>query len=82
MDTSPENSYPQICLDIGLTCEVCVAGSARELAQCCKGLRGKMIGQLFVQIYPTPACARMHSHFADVYREASLEGRTTLAAVA
>ncbi len=82
MDTSPENSYPQICNEIGLTCEVCTADAARELAQCCKGLRGKMIGQLFVQIYPNPACARMHSYFAEVYREASLTGRTPLAAVA
>lgn len=32
-----------------------------------------MIGQLFVQIYPHPACARMHGHFAESYREASLE---------
>jgi len=32
---------------------------------------GKMLGQLFVQLYPHPACSRMHSHFAEAYRDAS-----------
>jgi hypothetical protein len=30
-----------------------------------------MIGQLFVQIYSDPACARMHSHFAKAYMDAA-----------
>jgi hypothetical protein len=71
MDSSPENNYPQLCFAVGLTCETCTADAARELARCCQGLRGKMVGQMFVQIYPNPACARMHAHFADAYREAS-----------
>ena len=74
MDTSAANNYPQLCFDIGLTCEVCTAHSARELAKCCKGLRGKMIGQLFVQLYPASACAPMHAHFSDCYREAAAGG--------
>lgn len=86
MDTLIENVYPQICFEAGLTCEVCTAETARQLAQCCKGLRGKMIGQIFVQVYPNPACARMHSHFAECYRMASgektAEPPKTLAAVA
>jgi len=82
MHISPENSYPQLCFVAGLTCEACTARTALDLAQCCKGLRGKMIGQLFVQIYPHPACARMHGHFAESYREASTERPKTLAAVA
>jgi len=41
-----------------------------------------MIGQLFVQIYPHPACSRMHGHFAESYREASTDRPKTLAAVA
>lgn len=82
MDTSPEKNYPHLCFATGLTCESCTAEAARQLAQCCKGLRGKMIGQLFVQIYPNPACARMHAQFAEFYREASLERSKAIAAVA
>lgn len=39
-----------------------------------------MIGQLFVQIYTDPACARMHRHFAEAYVEA--ERPLAMAAVA
>ena len=67
---TPDNNYPQVCLEVGLTCETCTAGTARQLAALCKGLRGKMIGQLFVQIHPHPACAPMHAHFAERYLEA------------
>ena len=65
------NTYPQICSEVGLDCETCTEGTARNLAKVCKGLRGKLIGQLFVQIYTDPACARMHAHFADAYLTAS-----------
>jgi hypothetical protein len=41
-----------------------------------------MIGQLFVQIHPDPACARMHGHFAEAYLAASAEAPLALAAVA
>ena len=68
-----ENNYPNVCLEVGLTCESCTAETARQVAAVCKGLRGKMLGQLFVQIHPHSACARMHAHFADCYREASGE---------
>jgi hypothetical protein len=71
MDTSPGNDYPRLCFEVGLTCEVCTEASAVQLANVCKGLRGKMIGQLFVQIYPNPACAPMHSYFAAAYRAAN-----------
>jgi hypothetical protein len=82
MDYSPDNNYPRLCSDMGLTCEACTSATARDLARCCKGLRGKMIGQLFVQLYPNPACAQMHAQFAEYYREASMERPATLAAVA
>jgi hypothetical protein len=74
MDLSPENNYPQLCFDVGLTCEGCTAGTARQLAAVCTGLRGKVIRQLFVQIHRHPACARMHSHFTASYLEASSTG--------
>ncbi len=67
MDLSPTNTYPQLCFTVGLTCEACTAESARQLAQVCKGMRGKMIGHLFIQLYPNPACAPMHRHFAESY---------------
>jgi hypothetical protein len=83
------NTYPRICSDSGLDCEVCTEGTARNLAKICKGLKGKMIGQLFVQIHTDPACAKMHSHFAQAYLAASIErmpvrseGRLTMVAVA
>jgi hypothetical protein len=68
---SSANTYPEICLEVGLNCRDCTAAAARQLAAICKGLRGKAVGQLFVQIYPDPACARMHSHFAASYQEGS-----------
>lgn len=70
---SSANTYPQICLEVGLNCEDCTSAAARQLAAICKGLRGKAVGQLFVQIYTDPACARMHSHFAASYREGADE---------
>jgi len=77
------NTYPQICTEIGLDCNTCIEGTARNLAKVCKGLRGKMIGQMFVQIYTDPACSRMHAHFAVAYEDASSETRPrAMAAVA
>jgi hypothetical protein len=72
-----ENNYPAICLEVGLTCEQCTASTARETARVCKGLRGKAVEQLFVQIHSHAACAPMHAHFAAVYRECSAETRET-----
>jgi hypothetical protein len=67
------NTYPRICSDVGLDCETCTQGTARNLAKICKGLRGKEIGQMFVQIYTDPACAKMHAHFAGAYQDALIE---------
>lgn len=77
-----ENNYPQFCLNVGLDCETCTGETARQLAQTCRGLRGKMLGQLFVQIHQHPACARMHAHFAATYQEASREPLEAMPAVA
>jgi hypothetical protein len=67
------NNYPQLCFSVGLSCQSCTEASARQLASVCKGLRGKAVGQLFVQIYPHAACAPMHAHFAECYRSAAAE---------
>jgi len=66
-----EESYPSVCIEVGLTCEACTSNTAREVARVCKGLRGKMVGQMFVQLYPDPACAQAHGQFAQAYRAAS-----------
>jgi hypothetical protein len=82
---NPDNNYPRICLEAGLTCESCVAETARHVAAVCKGLRGKMIGQLFVQIHPHAACAPMHRDFVEHYHAASsveIRGAMAMAAVA
>jgi hypothetical protein len=71
MNITPPSDYPRLCVEVGLDCETCVSGTARELASACKGLRGKMVGQMFVQLYPDPACSRMHAHFAEAYRVAN-----------
>jgi hypothetical protein len=63
-----------ICSEEGLSCHECTSATARELAKTCQGLRGKMVAQLFVQIYPAPECSRMHAHFAAEYRVASIGG--------
>ena len=69
--TAYDESYPSLCEEVGLTCEVCTSNTAREVARVCKGLRGKAVGQMFVQLYPHPACAPMHANFAQAYRDAS-----------
>lgn len=67
------DTYPGICHDVGLDCETCTESTARHLAKVCKGLRGKAIGQMFVQIYTDRACSSMHAHFAKAYLNASVE---------
>jgi hypothetical protein len=62
-------SLPELCRETGLTCESCTRESARNTARICGGLPAKALGQLFVELYPHPACAPMHGHFADCYRE-------------
>jgi hypothetical protein len=59
------------CNETGLSCESCTSQTAAELARTCTGLRGRMVAQLFVQLYPDPGCARMHANFAAVYKTAS-----------
>ena len=69
--TAYEESYPGLCAEVGLTCEACTSHTAGEVARLCKGLRGKAVGQMFVQLYPHPACSPMHANFAQAYRAAS-----------
>jgi hypothetical protein len=71
MNITPPSDYPRLCVEVGLDCETCVTSTAQELASACKGLRGKMVGQMFVQLYPDPACSRMHAHFGEAYRVAN-----------
>ncbi len=66
-----ESTSPEQCSEVGLGCRQCTENTARELAQVCKGLRKKDVAPLFVQIYPAPACSRMHAHFVQAYLNAS-----------
>jgi len=66
-----ENNYPHLCREVGLSCEECVGSTARHVARLCTGLRGSAVRQLFVQLYPHPACLSMHSLFSAAYREKS-----------
>jgi len=79
MNPLSNDNIPQLCSDVGLTCESCTAETARNLAAVCKGLPGKMVAQLFVQIYPNSACAPMHRRFAAHYQEASAALAETVA---
>jgi hypothetical protein len=65
-----ENNYPYICREVGLSCEECTGSTASQVALLCTGLRGKAVKQLFVQLYPHPACAGMQGHFAAAYQAA------------
>jgi len=71
MLSDTDDNRPQSCYEVGLNCRDCSAENARELARLCVGLRGKAVSQLFLQVHSHPACAPMHAHFADAYREAS-----------
>ena len=66
------DDYPRICVEVGLTCETCTEATARQLATVCKGLQGKVIARLFVQLYPHSACAPMARHFAASYEIAGI----------
>lgn len=65
------HEYPSACVETGLNCESCTAGTARELARACPGLPPSLVGQLFVQIHVHPACSRMHRHFVRAYQDAA-----------
>jgi hypothetical protein len=82
MNPLSNDNFPQICSEVGLTCESCTAETARQLAAVCKGLQAKMVTQLFVQIYPNSACAPMHRRFAAHYREASVASVDTVSMLA
>jgi hypothetical protein len=73
MESANDTNFPQACMAVGLDCKTCTSATARQLASVCKNLRGKMVAQLFVQLYPQPACARMANHFGEAYREATGE---------
>jgi hypothetical protein len=66
-----EINFQQLCFNEGLTCQACTTTSAQQVARACVGLRAKMVAQLFVQMYPEPACARMLPAFVAAYKAAS-----------
>ena len=63
------DGYPALCFEVGMDCGSCVTSTARETAKVSPGLSGKAIGQLFVLLYPNPACSAMHQRFTEEYRQ-------------
>jgi hypothetical protein len=78
------DNYPHLCREVGLSCKECTETVAQDTARVCTGLRRKAVDQLFVQLYPHPACAPMHAHFEAAYQMAQRKGpgRETLAVTA
>ena len=70
MNPSTRNDPPALCVEVGLNCESCTQASARELAQACPELPGKLVKQLFVQIHAYSACTRMYGNFSRAYAAA------------
>jgi hypothetical protein len=70
MTLSSQNNPPAHCVEVGLNCESCTESSARELAQACPELPGKLVKQLFVQIHAYTACSRMYGNFSRAYAAA------------
>ena len=69
-DILNRESYPNLCLAVGLDCASCVTATAREFAKVCTGLRPPSAGELFVQLYPSSACAPMRAEFVEAYLQA------------
>ena len=69
-----ENIYPQLCREVGLNCTECAETVAEQTARVCTGLRGKAVGQLFVQLFPNSACAPMHGRFEAAYLQSQRKG--------
>lgn len=67
-------TYPHLCREVGLSCKECIKAAAEQTARVCIGLRSKAVGQIFVQLYPHPACAPMHAQFDAVYQQAQRKG--------
>jgi hypothetical protein len=61
------------CQEAGLDCSFCIRHTAGQLARVSQGLPPRTLTQLFVELYPDPACASMHARFGAAYRQASEE---------
>lgn len=70
MTRSATPDLPALCVQEAIDCHECTSSTAKELAQACPGLPGKLITQLFVQIHTYPACGLMHANFTRAYVEA------------
>lgn len=79
-DVVPGDTYPTLCINVGLSCETCVSTTARDLALVCKGLQGPMISRTFVHIYPDAACSPMVTYFGNCYTKASQAMRKSVVA--
>jgi hypothetical protein len=72
---------PETCLSLGLDCQSCVRHTAQMVASVCRGITPAALSNTFVQMYPSPACARMEFSFVTSYAEASVPRKPALCAV-
>ncbi len=82
MDTLLNERNPETCLSLGLDCQTCVGHTAQMLATVCRGMTPAALSSTFLQMYPSPACARMELAFGAAYAEASVPRKPALRAVA
>lgn len=73
---------PQSCLAVGLDCRSCVCRSAENVAAICHGMTPRAVHNIFVQLYPSPACAGMAMAFESAYCDASVPRRPLVRTVA
>jgi len=82
MDVLLNERNPETCLSLGLDCQSCVRHTAQMLASVCRGMTPAGLSTTFVQMYPSPACARMEFAFGTSYTDASVPRKPALRAVA
>lgn len=81
MDALLNERNPETCLSLGLDCQSCVGHTARNLASICRGMTPVGLSVAFVQMYPSPACAKMEVQFGAAYADASVPRKPALHAV-
>lgn len=82
MDSVYGERNPENCFSLGLDCQGCVEHSARTVAAVCRGMNIASVYSVFVQLYPSPGCARMQHAFATAYVEGTTPRKAPLRAIA
>ncbi len=75
-------NHTQLCDEVGLDCTQCVRECAGHTARICGSLNGRLIGEIFGQIYHHAQCQQMSDLFARAYVEALVPRRKPVASAA